>query len=172
MAAFVRQIALMVATGLVVGLAANLAHPRGVDLWSPIYPAPASGSGSCEAGLAEVPRIALEEAAALCGNCNVAFVDARGGATFAQAHIAGAIHLPPQSHPHAESVIADLREKPTVIVYGDNTQCDQAESVAQRLIQNGYADVRILEGGWPAWDGTHQPAVSGACEHCVEGADP
>lgn len=160
------ELALILTAGAGVGLTVNFAHPRGISLGEQVFSAAESGSGSCDTGPQAVAPIDSQAAATLCGSCDVAFVDARGAAFFAQGHIPSAVHLPPAEQDHADSVIGTLFEKSTVIVYGDNTECDQALSIAHRLTASGLSDVRILEGGWPTWVATDQPSVSGICEQC------
>ncbi len=164
------QLALIVAVGSALGVAINFAHPRGVTLWAPVFSAAESGDGACEAE-ALIPTIDAPTALALCDTCAVAFVDARGSSPFEAGHIATAVHLPPKDEEHAAEVISDILDRQTVIVYGDNTECDQASSVATRLVQSGHVDVRVLAGGWPAWSTTGQPATSGACEACLDDHD-
>src|SRR4029077_8392910 len=106
-------------------------------------------------------------ASGMCSDCTVAFVDARTASAFAQGHVAGAIHLPPIGHPDEALRMAELGQKKTVVVYDDLSSCNLADSAGQRLRSRGVRDVRVLEGGWPAWQSRGQPAASGACEICA-----
>ncbi len=161
-----RQGGAIVAVGAGVGLALNAVHPHGVALARPVFAAAETGTGTCSApgGNASItPAVA----AGMCSDCTVAFVDARTASAFAEGHIAGALHLPPVGHHDEAARMAELAQKKTVVVYDDLTACNLADSVARRLHQAGVHDVRILEGGWSAWQRQGEPGASGACETCA-----
>jgi rhodanese-related sulfurtransferase len=80
-------------------------------------------------------------------------VDARDEAQFATRHITGAISLP--AHAYAELLqffTEDHGKEKTVVVYCDSEHGDAADQLAARLQDEaGLADVRVLDGGFPAW---------------------
>jgi len=156
--------AIIVCAGASVGMIANAVSPRGVALGTAVYAAAESGTGACDgSAVVEIPPA---EALALCDTCDVAFVDARSALAFARGHIPGAVHLPPEGKRRAEEVLGQLRAHTTVVVYGDDTACDQARNIATRVSTDGHPDVRILTGGWPSWLAHDQPSESGACGEC------
>jgi rhodanese-related sulfurtransferase len=161
-----RQAGVIVAVGALIGTVLNALHVRGVALAHPFYAAAESGVAACSAP-GHGGRISPAAAAGMCSDCTVAFVDARSASAFAQGHVAGAMHLPPVGHADEAARMAELAQKKTVVVYDDLSACNLADSVSQRLKERGVRDVRVLEGGWGAWQKQGQPAASGACETCA-----
>ncbi len=95
-----------------------------------------------------VPRITVAEAAARIDDPAVVFVDARDADAFALGHIRGAILIP---EPELPSRMASLHKDAEIIIY---CEC-WAEEIAARealiLLDNGFTDVKALQGGWRAW---------------------
>ena len=76
-------------------------------------------------------------------------LEALGAAYFADAHLPGAVNMPPdQVDVLAPSLIPDL-DAP-VVVYCSGT-CQNSEIAAQRLEELGYTDVRVYLGGKEDW---------------------
>ena len=76
-------------------------------------------------------------------------LEALGPAYFADAHLPGAVNMPPdQVDVLAPSVIPD--QDAPVVVYCSGT-CQNSEIAAQRLEELGYTDVRVYLGGKEDW---------------------
>ena len=76
-------------------------------------------------------------------------VEALGAAFYADAHLPGAINIPPgQVDRLAPQFIPD-RDSP-VVVYCSGS-CSSAEAVADRLEAVGYTDVAVYVGGKEDW---------------------
>ena len=167
-----RQVVVLVAGGVAVGLVSNALSPRGVELSRPVLAASASATtGTCHAPVDDHPRVhpklPLVEALQACSACTAVFVDARGEAAFAQGHITQALHLPPEGDGELTEVLAKVRAAPMVIVYDDDAGgCRLAQGVADRLAAAGVKNLRILEGSWSAWQAAQGPAQAGACQVC------
>ncbi len=85
----------------------------------------------------------------LFGDTAPALVEALGAAFFDDAHLPGAINIPPdQVDRLAPRMLPDL-EAP-IVVYCSGT-CQNSEIVARRLDELGYASVRIYLGGKEDW---------------------
>jgi 3-mercaptopyruvate sulfurtransferase SseA len=169
------EAALIVAAGSLLGLAGNAASPRPAALAEAVHAAAESGTGMCAvpgaAPAARAPRIEVEEAKGLCDACKAGFADARGASEFAAGHVTNAVHLPPAGHADEAVAIAALRAYPLVIVYDGDYTCALADEVAQRLAREGLADVRVLEGAWPAWVAAGGAGTSGFCPSCHDHAE-
>lgn len=114
---------------------------------------------------AEIRWITPADARQLVGDDGVAFVDCRALDAFEQGHVSGSLHLPLDTDPTAEPFIDSLRGATTVITYC-NAACERSAEMASRFSAAGLPDVRVLEGGMPAWLRRGFPAESGACYHC------
>ena len=98
---------------------------------------------------------------------HVAFVDCRAALEYASGHVTGATHIGPSATAIAPLSRAVLASASTVITYCDAAvQCDRSQHVAELLRKSGLPDVRVLEGGMPAWLKSGYPAESGTCTDC------
>ena len=76
-------------------------------------------------------------------------IEALGAAYFADAHLPGAVNIPPgQVERLAPVLVPDLNAR--VVVYC-SARCDSSRIVARELSVLGYSDVRILDGGKEDW---------------------
>ncbi len=76
-------------------------------------------------------------------------IEALGAAYFADAHLPGAINIPPGQVTQLAPVhIPDLNAR--IVVYCSR-RCDSSRIVARQLKDRGYSDVRIFEGGKEDW---------------------
>jgi rhodanese-related sulfurtransferase len=79
-------------------------------------------------------------------------IDAREGDLYADGHLPGARSLPRGAS--AGQVAAFLREvsfdRP-LIIYCSGYGCEDSFILAERLLAEGYRDVRVFEGGLPEW---------------------
>jgi 3-mercaptopyruvate sulfurtransferase SseA len=87
---------------------------------------------------------------------NAAFVDGRNEGSWqgAGAMLAGAVRAHPGSLPVDATRVPSCR---FVVVYGQDGHDAEVARVAAGLRALGFADVRILTGGFEAWSGLHFP---------------
>jgi rhodanese-related sulfurtransferase len=99
-----------------------------------------------------IVRINVEEAKALFDGGAAQFIDARIEKNFLAAHVPDAMHLPFSafSSRRPEQLDALFPELPTVI-YCSSQECHSSELVGKQLIGQGFDDIRVLDGGFPAW---------------------
>lgn len=79
-------------------------------------------------------------------------VDARDPEAFAAGHLPGAVAVPLGDA--ATAIDRLLQETPparTLVVYCSGYGCADSFDLALLLIDKGYLDVRVFEGGLPAW---------------------
>ncbi len=107
--------------------------------------------------------IAPAQAWSQCQDARTLFLDVRAADVFRAGHIAGAVHLPCQAGDRLPAIASRLREVDLVVVYGEGT--DDAMRVATSLPD--ATDVRVLEGGYGAWEAAALACVSGPC-NCEE----
>src|SRR6185312_9304531 len=112
------------------------------------------------------------DAAFLCSRPGVIFADTRPAPRFEEGHVADAVHLPCDATvPGAEAAIARLSHAQTVIVYGDSS--DDGRAVAEALRGRGLsADLRVLRGGFAAWESAGLACASGPCKDCTLAGSP
>ena len=156
--------AVLVLGGAVVGLGVNAARPSGIALMGFEVPSVCSATVEHAAPVIEMdPR----EASSLCGRAGVVFADTRPEARFTEGHVADAVHLPCDATAHgAEVAMRRLDHKQTIIVYGDSS--DDGRAVAETLRRFGLqGDLRVLRGGFAAWEREGLACVSGPCRDCT-----
>lgn len=154
---------------LIVGasLGVGVAVVRGV----PAAPSDGPAATTCSAPVPEHPTIqwiTQEDARALVDDATVTFVDARPREQFQGGHVAGSLSVP-FDHGGAvpPSIVEVLRGARTVIAYCDTSGgCAASSRLAGMLSVAGLHDVRVLEGGMPAWMEHGFPAEAGTCRLC------
>lgn len=154
----------VLAVGLCLGAAAGLI--RG-------FPAVAEApgpEGACMPPVTDEPTvrwIGVEEAAALQGSPDVAFVDARDRERFLEGHVSGALSAPMGLGVVDEELVDALRGSRTVVTYDDTSEeCARSTRLASLLVSEGIRDVRVMEGGMPEWLAGGYPAEAGTCRLC------
>jgi rhodanese-related sulfurtransferase len=156
--------AVLVVGGSVAGLGVNAARPAGIALTGFEVPAVCSAAAEHAAPVIEMePR----EASSLCGRAGVVFADTRPEARFTEGHVADAVHLPCDATASgAEVALRRLDHKQTIIVYGDSS--DDGRAVAETLRRLGLqGDLRVLRGGFAAWEREGLACASGPCRDCT-----
>jgi rhodanese-related sulfurtransferase len=150
---------------LALGLTRGMPRPEAPKL--------VGGVAACHApepalpGEAAVPFIGTEQARGLVGSPGVMFVDCRPVEQFEDGHVSGALHAPLPQAQVPRPLLDSLAGATTVITYCDaHTQCERSLKMARMLLGAGVRDVRVLEGGMPAWLEHGYPAESGTCAQC------
>lgn len=153
-------------------LSAGLLAARGMPQIRTVGSDPSLAAGACaapwvEGGPVHVRHISPDEARALLGQPSVAFVDCRPRQEFEAGHVAGSVHVEAEIAALGPRLLELARQAATVVTYCDaQAECERSMRVATLLAQAGASDVRVLEGGMPAWLSEGYPAQSGACTDC------
>lgn len=84
---------------------------------------------------------------------DILWIDARPLGSFESGHIPGALWMPPGHWPdEALRVLATGSRDRLVVVYCGGGTCHSAHETAERLARElKLTNLRILEGGYPAW---------------------
>ena len=85
----------------------------------------------------------------LVGDAAPTLVEALGPAYYADAHLPGAINIPPDQVDRLATVLLPDLDAP-IVVYCSGT-CHNSEIAARRLEELGYAAVRVYLGGKEDW---------------------
>jgi rhodanese-related sulfurtransferase len=159
----VARTALLLGVGAAVGFGVNALRAGGV------HPDSFVAATSCEAPSASaVEIVAPAHAAHLCADGSALVADVRAPEDFARGHVAGAIHLPCAASGDVLSRALGAAEgKRTLLVYGQGTADAQAVAVSlrQKLPRPDLA-IKVLSGGFPAWDAEGLACSSGPCPDC------
>lgn len=150
--------------GGALGLAGNAVRATGVAIAT--FEPPVTCSAAADA-IAPIVEMEPHEATHLCGRAGVIFADTRAAARFAEGHVADAVHLPcDASASGAERALKKLDRAHTIVVYGDSS--DDGRAVAETLKRRGLAaDLRVIKGGFAAWEQEGLACASGPCRECT-----
>ena len=99
----------------------------------------------------EVQYVSVEELKAMIAKKRAVFViDARGSDfDSSSTKIKGAIHITASD---IEGRLKDIPRNKTVVTYCACSDDGSAISAAEKLLQKGYPKVKVLKGGWDAWN--------------------
>lgn len=143
------RVAAIAALSLLLALALNAMHPRGLSLTLAVAKQPGVTVETWNQlqfiGATEAAQILQEEPQA-------ALVDARHGAENMELRARSAYSLPYNEFANRFDTFARMFPADrTVVVYGQGPPVDFAVRVAARLRQRGYDDVLIIRGGLADW---------------------
>ncbi len=101
--------------------------------------------------------VMLEELDSLLGSGAI-LVDARSSSAYREAHLQGAVSLPlGQAQDGIAGLKADVPLETTLIVYCSGFGCPDSFDLGVLLLQAGYSDVLVYEGGFPEWKDAGRP---------------
>lgn len=153
----------LLAGSFALGLVVNSMRPSGVALFA-FEPPTVCTTANKQEGL--ITEMTPHEAMRLCGRPEIIFADTREHDRFAAGHVADAMHLPCNiSASGAEIALKKLGNVQTVVLYGESTE--DAREVADTLRRLGVdTEIRILRGGFAAWEQEGLACTSGPCKEC------
>ncbi len=142
-----------------LGLAVNHFSLRGI----PVLPV---GQEQASAPTIPLPSglksITLADAKKAFDDHTALFLDARPDADYTEAHLPGALSLPPGKFEELFLDLADrVEEAPAIIVYCSGAECSDSVEVAERLRETGDHTIYVLEAGWRAWSEAGYPTTTG-----------
>jgi len=91
------------------------------------------------------------------GTRDFALLDVRDAATYARAHVPGAINLPKGKWQNAKGLAKDRLN----VLYCYDQTCHLAAEAARDLVALGYPVIE-MEGGFAAWEAKSLPVVTSA----------
>jgi len=153
------EAALLVACGCLLGVAVN--HRLVFEAFAGRLTPPSVSTATPEA-ISSLPVPVLLEEVPILVEQGAVPVDARPRDVYVLGHLPGALSLPladlDNALPGFRSQIPFNR---TVITYCSGFGCQDSFDLAMQLIQIGYRDVRVYEGGLPEWQAAGQPVAEG-----------
>jgi rhodanese-related sulfurtransferase len=96
--------------------------------------------------------ITLAEAEDLWAAGEALVLDARAGGFFSQGHVPRARNFPAaESGDALPREILDRPKDMTIVVYCEGGACQSSLTLAKRLHDEGFKDIRVFGGGWEEW---------------------
>lgn len=163
-------VASLLMLGAILGLVSDGIRPKGilwrelgerrVDAGKQVVSVPSAALAAPERATMTVPEIAMPELRRLVNARAAVLVDARSRVFWRLGHLPDAISVPHDDFsrglPYLRQAMAQTPGKP-IVVYCEGGPCHDGSSVAQRLIANGFAAVRLFRAGWVAWEASGLP---------------
>jgi 3-mercaptopyruvate sulfurtransferase SseA len=81
--------------------------------------------------------------------------------------IRGAVRYRPDDLLTPDHLAIPIAQDKPVILYDEHGDGKQTQHVAEKLTQNGFKDVRILQGGFAAWEKADAPTQETSIEQVV-----
>jgi rhodanese-related sulfurtransferase len=98
-----------------------------------------------------IRTITLEEAEDLWRTA-AAVCDARAEESYARGHMPGARNVPTvEARPALPDDLSSEARDKTLLVYCEGGDCRSSLTLAKRLHDAGFRDIRVFGGGWAAW---------------------
>jgi rhodanese-related sulfurtransferase len=152
----IKEAALILSLAVAIALIVNALRARGLDVLATRPPA-----AETEAALHQ-REISLEDAVRRHTEKSAIFADARPTPDYAAGHIQGALSLPDQEFDSwVEAFVAATELETVIITYCEGVQCLLSKSLAEKLIDLGYVNTRILVDGWGQWKANRLPVGKG-----------
>jgi len=109
-----------------------------------------------------VRMITLAEAEDLWAAGEAIILDARAGGFFSQGHVPRARNIPAaESGDALPREILDRPKDMTIVVYCEGGDCQSSLTLAKRLHDEGFKDIRVFSGGWEEWTKAGLPEEKG-----------
>jgi rhodanese-related sulfurtransferase len=149
----------MVAFGVIVGLTLN--HQLVMDAFSGnLAPEQCQTEDGEVQASSVIPLPAMLDDVQLAAEFDVLIVDARTSDIYERSHILGAVNLPMMD---VEELLPDFMERfpkdRSIIAYCSGFGCPDSFDLGMRLLEEGYQDVRVFEGGYPEWSDAGLPVT-------------
>ncbi|MBF8247650.1 MAG: Rhodanese domain protein [Bacteroidetes bacterium] len=88
------------------------------------------------------------------------FIDARNPLEYRRGHIPGAINIPLNDFEKKKDLLAKTSKGKLLVTYCDGAECNSSMSMAEKLMELGYTNVKIFFGGWQDWEANKLPVQS------------
>lgn len=148
----------LVVFGVLAGLAVN--HQLVMDAFSGKL-VPPRDAPQREAPVALPMPVLLDELRTLQAD-GALIVDARSPELYAEGHIDGAVPLPlVDIDPLLPAFLASVPKERVIVTYCSGFGCPDSFDLGMRLLQEGFLDVRVFEGGYPEWRDAGLPVAEG-----------
>ncbi len=88
------------------------------------------------------------------------FIDSRNPHEYRRGHIRGAINIPLNDFEREKQLLAKTPKDKFLVTYCDGVECNSSMSMAEKLMELGFTNVKIFFGGWQDWEANKLPVES------------
>ncbi len=155
------EASIILVLGVVIGLSVNtrlVMDAFSGKIAAPSRPAEVQPSPSAQ----QFPQPTVLEEVKTLVTQGAVLVDARAWEVYLDGHIAKAWALPlGEVEEHLEAFLAAVPKDRVLVVYCSGYGCPDSFDLGIRLLEEGYLDVRVFEGGYPEWRDAGLPTEKG-----------
>ncbi|MCX6601721.1 MAG: rhodanese-like domain-containing protein [bacterium] len=161
-----RQLLVMAALTVLLGLGARVVQKHSVPLWG--FPKPVeliqpkmayagAESVSVDSAFAPSDRPYEVNLSMVMGlymkrkKSSVHFLDAREPDLYLEGHIPGARNVPFEQVAKYGDTLKTIPKTDLLLLYCDGGDCHQSHDLAEYLLANGWQRVAVYTGGWEEW---------------------
>ncbi len=154
------QALIIVAAGIIIGLAANSLRADRLELAKNSVKQPAQSSQQTGQQANAIAKISIWDGFKAFRSDSAIFIDARSEYDFDAGHIPHAHNIPPGKRFNMESKNPKARSK-LIIVYCQGRDCPLADELAKAIQAAGFTNIEVMPEGWEAWSQSGYPVESG-----------
>ncbi len=160
---WIRQIAVLLSSALMLAIVTNAVSPRGIP-WRGQWDEARGVVTADRNTLRPTLDFEISNAAAareLHAAGQVVFVDSRSAADYRAGHIPGAVSMPlGEFEQRIEAFQAQYETGYPVVTYCSGRSCQDSHILAQQLFEAGYENVSVFIDGYPGWTAEGYPIES------------
>jgi rhodanese-related sulfurtransferase len=154
------QALIIVAAGIIIGLAANTLRADRLELAKSNVKQPAQSSQQTGQQANAITKISVWEGFEAFRSGSAIFLDARSEYDFNVGHIPHAHNIPPGKRFTMESKNPKAKSK-LIITYCQGRDCPLADELAKAISAAGFTNIKVMPEGWEAWSQSGYPVESG-----------
>jgi rhodanese-related sulfurtransferase len=154
------QVLIIVAAGIIIGLAANSLRADRLELAKNEIKQPAQSSQQIVKKPNAIKKISVWDGFKAFQAGTAVFLDARSEYDFNAGHIPKAVNIPPKKEFNLDSDNPKARSR-LIITYCQGKDCPLSDELAKILVSAGFTNVRVMTEGWEAWSQSGYPVQSG-----------
>lgn len=133
----------------------SMCNPAGVISYRPAIAAIQEAKLSTFLKKLSAPQVAMMQ-----HQDGVVFIDARQKLDFDEGHLPGSVNIPPSlALEQCRRRMAGIPIDRQLIVYCQSANCEYSRLVARMLLEIGYANIALFEGGWVEWQQSQESSL-------------
>jgi rhodanese-related sulfurtransferase len=142
------QALIIVALASALGFSVNGLRAEGIPFFQ-------KGQGPTVPGIS---KIDLAQAKKYFDEGSALIIDSRSPEEFDEGHIKGAVNLPYEEFDELfDKILAEADNEKSIVVYCSGEDCHSSDILADRILEEGFTNIHVFFGGWPAWVAAKYP---------------
>lgn len=159
----VKEIVIILSAAILVAFVVNVVSPNGISLMGSWDTSEGVISARAKTDVVEhsLEIDSVEEAKEIYDAGRTLFVDARHTDRYHEGAVKGAVSLSIYDYEDRIEAFIDTHGMDIrIVTYCSGRECDESHELAQRLLTEGYTNVRVFIDGYPSWEAEGFPVES------------